>query len=117
MSHHKFIPIDYVGVSAEDATADTSYDLGTVFYNEAKKKVFLLGNTSGTHRNYVISASGQNTTLVTGVQFSTDDNTYAAYVSVGVDLHQISTPIYCKFTCPEGITNGSGIFLIRVDEE
>lgn len=114
---HKFVNQGYTGIDANGATEDTSYDLGAIFWNQAKELIFRIGNTGSSTTDYQLSASGLNSGILGYVEFSDDHDTWSETLTMsGVAPNRITDTLYCRFTCPDDAYVASGTFLIRVDE-
>lgn len=113
----KLVNKEYTGPDAAGATEDSSYDLGYMFYNQSKEIVFRVGNTGNKTADYIITASGENSSLLDGVEFSKDRNTWEEEILFsGVEPNYISDTAYCRFTASGESYITSGTFLIAITE-
>lgn len=114
---HKWIAGTHTGMTAADAAPLSSLDMGPSFFQEARRVVFRLGNTHPTRSiQFSVSASGTNTEMIAGLAFSDDGVNYGSDVTMsGIPPNGISDVVFCRFTCPDGITNGSGVALLHID--
>ena len=113
----KFISDTYTGFTLSDIQEETSFDMGSVFYNEAKVLIFRLGNPHTSRVNYRLSVSGENWNINNGVQFSTDGGkTYEDTATVsGIYPNGVSDAIFCRYISEQGSPIDSGTFLIHGD--
>lgn len=113
----KLVSKTYTGPDAGGATQDSSYDLGYIFYEQAKDIIFRVGNTGSSTAAFKVSASGNNQALIDAVEFSQNKRDWDSQVSFsGIQANEISDTVFCRFTVPVDTYVTSGTFLIRIDE-
>lgn len=114
----KFIDENYTGFTAADADELEDFSISGIFIGQEKRGAFRIGNTGSQTTGYSISASGLNTDILDGVNFSTDGTTFSPTIGTsGVQPNQVSDLVRFSFQLTQGDPIGPGTFLIRVDEE
>ena len=114
----KFIASSDTSPSARDASTLTGLDYGGLLYNQIKKLIFRIGNTSTTPSDFIITSYANETQVTSAVQFSYDNITYTDSLTIeGILPNDITEVIYVKFDVNNLDVLGIGTFLVSVEQQ
>jgi len=114
----KFIASTDISPSARDASTLTELDYGGLLYNQIKKLIFRIGNTSDNTSDFIINSYANETQVTSAVQFSYDNITYTDSITIeGILPNDITEVIYVKFDVNNLDVLGVGTFLISVEQQ
>jgi hypothetical protein len=113
----KFVSSQDTSLSAEDAVSITELEYGGLLYNQIKKLLFSIANTSTSPSTFNISIESNESLVIDAVQLSVDNITYANSITIeNVRPNSITNPIYVKFDVNILDVLGPGTFLINVEQ-
>lgn len=115
----EFIFIDKhdVSLSAIDAEEIEDIDLGGLLYNQIRKDLFKIGNTSEFTCSFVIYVTSKEEQVVSAVQLSKDNVNYSNSITLeNIGPNQVSDNVYVKFDVNLLDVLGPGTFLITVEQ-
>lgn len=113
----KFVSAQDTSLSAEDATSINELEYGGLLYNQVKKLLFSIANTSTVQSTFNISIESNESLVANAVTLSTDNITYANSITIqNVRPNSITNPIYVKFDVNVLEVLGPGTFLINVEQ-
>lgn len=116
---YKIVDGDTIVGTAEEAPVLSSLDLGSLLIGQGKVESFAIANTGLTTASYNVTVSGVNTTIMSDVELSLDNQKTWSSTNVvpsGIAANRISDTIHVRYTPSEGTITTAGTFLIRVDE-
>jgi hypothetical protein len=112
-----FINKNDVSLSANDATEINGIDFGGLLYNQIKKDLFKIGNTSDFICSFNITVYSKETQVISAVKLSTDNINYSDTIYIeNIGPNQMSDNIYVKFDVNALDVLGPGTFLINVEQ-
>lgn len=112
-----FIDKNDVSLSAINATETNGIDFGGLLYNQIKKDLFKIGNTSDFICSFNISVFSKETQVISAVELSIDNINYSDTIYIeNIGPNKISDNIYVKFDVNALDVLGPGTFLINVEQ-
>ena len=112
-----FIDKSDISLSAIDALEIDLINFGGLLYNQVKKQLFKIGNTSDSIVTFIISVSSKEDLVASSVSLSIDNVNYSPTLTIeNINPNQTTDNIYVKFDVNLLDVLGPGTFIIHVEQ-
>lgn len=110
----KLVQPDDTSLTAHEAEVLNTLDFGSLLHGDVTTLRFRVGNITSTTQNFTISATGNNSLLVSQTQFSSNGRTYNDTLSVKLQPNEITNVIFMKLTVPDNASRGDSSVLLTI---
>lgn len=116
-NNFKFISSLDTSLSSNDAESIDSLEFGGMLYNQVKKQLFRIANTSTNPSTFIISIQTNESAVIPAVKLSYDNINYSDTLTIeNVMPNSMTEVIFVKFDVNILDVLGPGTFLINVEQ-